>query len=372
MRVGLDVHVLTGPPQGTASVWRNLLPALPAENSYVLYSFDPGATAAAFPQAHFEHRGIPIHQPHLRILAGYAWLARRDRCDVFHTNYYAPLVGVRGRVLTIHDLVYVDFPEFSTGLRSLQQRVLGRASARAARGIITDSEYAQGRIAHHFDISRDRITVVYPGLSAVWQVPDEPAIAAAWATLRARLPERYMLGVGRMDPRKGVLVAARVAHALREEDASDGLVWVGPSDFGADAIERELRRSGMDRAVIRVGDLSLLELQALYRHAQLLLFPSLAEGFGYPPLEAMAMGTPAVVSNRTSIPEVCGDGGLVVDPVDVRALTEAARSVLRTPALREALVARGRRRVAGFTNSIMADRTVEVYRRAAPPRRVRP
>src|ERR1700722_11336853 len=113
MRVGLDVHVLTGPAQGTVTVWRAMLRQLPPDATYVLYSFDPAITAAEFPAPHFEHRRIPVRQPHLRFQLVYPVLARRDRCDVFHTNYYLPLLAGPGSVVTIHDIIYLDFPAFA-------------------------------------------------------------------------------------------------------------------------------------------------------------------------------------------------------------------------------------------------------------------
>lgn len=365
MRIGIDVHVLNGPPQGTASVWLNLLRHLPPTHEYRLYSFDPALTARLFPEPHFVHCRIPIHQPHVRIQLVYPWLARRDHCDAFHVNYYGPWLGAPGLVVTIHDVIYLDFPEYAPAARRWRMGVLGRLSARAARQITTVSEYSKRRITERFGVADEKVSVVPNGLSREWTEPDRRAIAAAWGRIGSRVPLRFVLSVGRLDPRKNLPLAARVTRALRDLGLADGLVVVGPEDFGAPAIRRAWAADGTAGLVTHLTGLDTPELQALYAHAGCLLFLSVAEGFGMPPLEAMALGTPVVASNRTVLPEVCGDAALLVDPGDEQAVVAAARSVLSDEAVRAALVDRGRHRVAQFAGDRMARQMVEVYRRAA-------
>ena len=365
MRIGIDVHVLNGPPQGTASVWRNLLPHLPPTHEYFLYSFDPDQTAQLAPAAQFFHRRIPVRQAHLRIQLVYPWLARRDRCDAFHVNYYGPWFGVPGLVVTIHDLVYVDFPEYAPARRSRQMGLLGRLSARAARRITTDSEYWKGRIVDRFALPADRVVVVPPGLGPEWLEPDRQAIAAAWARIGSRVPPRFVLTVGRLDPRKNLPLAARVTRALRRMGLADGLVVVGPEDFGGAAIRRAWASDGTDGLITHLTELETRELQALYSHAGCLLFLSMAEGFGMPLLESMALGTPIVASNRTVMPEVCGDAALLVDPVDEEAVVAEARRVLTDHVLHDGLVERGRARAVLHNGKRMARQLVAVYEQAA-------
>ncbi len=365
MRIGIDVHVLSGPPQGTASVWLNLLRHLPAGHEYWLYSFDPGQTKRLFPERQFVHRRIALHQSHIRIQLLYPWLARRDGCDAFHVNYYGPWFGAPGLVVTIQDLIYLDFPAYAPPGRRWQMRVLGRLSARAARQITTASEYSKRRITERFGVAPERISVVPNGLSRTWAEPDGDGLAAAWTRLAPLLPDRFLLTVGRLDPRKNLPLAARVTRELRNMGLADGLVVVGPDDFGGAAIRRAWQTEETADLVVHLPGLDLDELQALYRRARCLLFLSLAEGFGMPLLEAMAMGTPIVASNRTAIPEVCGDAALLVDPADEEAVVRAARAVLTDGDLRHELVERGRRRVLAYDGDQTARQMVDVYRRAA-------
>jgi len=365
VRIGLDVHVLNGPPQGTASAWRNLLRHLAPPHEYRLYSFDPALTARLFPEPHFVHCRIPIHQPHVRIQLVYPWLARRDHCDAFHVNYYGPWLGAPGLVVTIHDVIYLDFPAYAPPGWRRRTAVLGSLSAWAARQITTVSEYSKRRITERFGVPADKISVVPNGLSREWTDPDGAAIAAAWTRLAPRLPDRFLLTVGRLDPRKNLPLTARVTRELRRLKLADGLVVVGSDDFGGSVIRHDWAADGTSELVTHLSELNTPELQALYLHAKCLLFLSLAEGFGLPLLEAMAMGTPVVASNRTAMPEVCGDAACLVDPADEEAVVAATRSVLSDEALRARFVDRGRSRVALYASDRSARQMLEVYRRAA-------
>src|SRR5438477_297806 len=113
MRIGLDVHVVGGPHQGTSSVWTNLLSDFPSSHEYVLYSFNPTELARKFAQPNFIHRRIPRLPAPLRIQVAFPLMARSDSCHVFHANYYGPLVGGPPLVLHVHDVIYLDYPEYS-------------------------------------------------------------------------------------------------------------------------------------------------------------------------------------------------------------------------------------------------------------------
>jgi glycosyltransferase involved in cell wall biosynthesis len=369
MRIGLDVHVLTGPHQGTTSVWLNLLSELPPTHEYVLYSFDPYAVRRRFPQRHFIHRRIPRIPAAARIQIAFPFMTRRDGCDVFHANYYGPIVGGPPLVLQVHDLIYLDFPEYSTGMRTAMFETLSRASARAAKRVVTDSHWSKERIIAHYHLSPDRIDVVPLGLDRSWACPSEPAIESAWDQLRSRVPARFALSVGRLDPRKNFAQTARVVRRLVDRGELDGLVIVGPEDFGATRIRAEMERDGTAGIVTHLSALDTASLQALYRHARCLLYLSLAEGFGLPLIEAMSMGTPIVASNRTSIPEVVGDAGLIVDPEDSEQVVRALADVLSSPELRDSMIARGKARAKQFDGTVAASRMIDVYAAAAASRR---
>jgi glycosyltransferase involved in cell wall biosynthesis len=365
MRVGLDVHVLTGPHQGTTSVWINLLSDLPPTHEYVLYSFDPEGVSRRFPQPHFIHRRIPRIPAAARIQIAFPFMTRRDGCDVFHANYYGPIVGGPPLVLQVHDLIYLDFPQYSTGMRTTMFATLSRASAHQAKRVVTDSEWSRERIVAHYKIPADRIDVVPLGLDRSWRCPSEPDIDRAWKELRSRVPARFALSVGRLDPRKNFAATARIVRTLVDRGELDGLVIVGPEDFGASKIRSEMERDRTAGTVTHLSDLDTASLQALYRHASCLLYLSLAEGFGLPLIEAMSMGAPIIASNRTSIPEVVGNAGLIVDPEKSEEVVSAMTGLLGSPELRESLVSRGSARAKQFDGAVAASHMIDVYAAAA-------
>ena len=355
--------MLGGQHQGTVTVWTGLLQHLPSRHEYILYSFDPELTRTSFPQAHFEHRRIPVRNPWLRFLAVYPWLARRDRCDVFHLNYYAPPLGMRGIVVTLHDLLYLDLARLAPPRQRLVQRVFGWIAARRAAAVIVVSDYTGRRLQHHFAVSPDRVFVVPNALADEWLAPSEEAVEREWARLKSSLPARYTLSVGRWEPRKNHVLAAEVTAQLRERGLVDGLVVVGADDFGASSMRAELRERGLDTHVTSLTDLSVPALQAVYRHARTLLFLSEGEGFGYPLIEAMSMGTPVIASNRGAIFEVCGDAAIIIDDLSAGAVVNAAVGLLDDPLTIEQLRVRGRARARQFDARTYARRVVEVYER---------
>jgi glycosyltransferase involved in cell wall biosynthesis len=365
MRIGLDVHVLSGPHQGTTSVWLNLLSELPSSNEYILYSFAPAEVERRFPQPHFVHRRIPSMPAPARIQLAFPIMTRRDRCDVFHANYYGPIMVGPPVVLHVHDVIYLDFPDYSTGTRRALFATLGRASARTAARVVTNSIWAKSRIVARYGVAEDRIDVVSNGLDRSWFAPAESTVETAWNRLKSQVPRRYALTVGRLDPRKNFALTARVVRALVERGELDGLVIVGSPDFGASDLRAELVKDGTEPFVTHLSGLDTPSLQALYRHAGCLLYLSLAEGFGMPLIEAMAMGTPIIASNRTSIPEIVGDAGMIVEPTDESEILMVTSAVLGDSDVRGRLVGRGASRIRLFRGSDAASKMVEVYERAA-------
>jgi glycosyltransferase involved in cell wall biosynthesis len=179
---------------------------------------------------------------------------------------------------------------------------------------------------------------------------------------RFGLNEPYILYVGALTLRKNI---ARALEAFAELNSSHpGLCFVlaGPSTWKKTPIASLLERLGITERVLLTGPLTDDDLPALYNGADLFVFPSLYEGFGLPPLEAMACGTPVVTSNASSLPEVVGDAAITVDPYDVDALSGAMRRVLTDPCLRDEMRQKGLARASGFTWERTARETVSVYR----------
>jgi len=294
------------------------------------------------------------------------WMARRKRLDVVHdpTGATPFLLGAGGArsVVTIHDVFAWSCPGHSTPLDTLLYRhwlprVLPRVDA-----VITDSETSRADIVDYLSIPADRVEVIYPGVSTTYH--PMPADEAAQIAARYSLPAGYILFVGSVEERKNLRRLLHACARLWQAGERRPLVVVGARRWKHSRIMQAMRELDLGQHVIFTGYVSEADLPALYSAADLFVFPSLYEGFGLPPLEAMACGTPVVCSNAASLPEVVGDAAIMVDPYDVEGLAEAMRRVLADADLREELRVKGLARAKHFSWEKAARETIEVYHQA--------
>jgi len=282
-----------------------------------------------------------------------AAVARRDRLNVIHDPFgVSPFFLPRraapfGRVLTLHDVIPFVYPETHARLTNLLFRRSIPRSLRFVDRIITDSEWSRQDIVRFLQFPPERVNAIPIGVAPHFA----PASKESYARVRERygLPDRYILTVGSLNPRKNLETLFTAYHQLRQRGLSCQLVVTGPTAWKSTGIFQRLRTLGLERDVLLTGFVADADLPALYSGASVFAFPSLYEGFGLPPLEAMACGTPVVTSNRSSLPEVVGDAGLLVDPLDADALASAIDRLLSDPDLSSGLIARGLARARRFT-----------------------
>jgi glycosyltransferase involved in cell wall biosynthesis len=370
VKIGIDTHAAEQGGSGNCTYIRGLvrgLARLHDDAEYVLYAIDPGHPFYAELRGHprFTIRRLWPRQPVARIPLSLALGSFRDRLDVLHVQYVGPPVHRGALVVTIHDLAFLAIPQSFPRLQALRLRWQVRANARRAARVITVSEYSRRDLVEAYGISDDRLVVIHhaPDPSFV-PVRDRAVIDALRRTLG--IAHRYVLCVGRLNPRKNLLGVLRAFERVRPQLAEPTqLVIAGTRDHQADRLDQAIAASPCRADVLRVGYVPDETLPALYSGAALFVYPSFFEGFGFPPLEAMACGVPVVCSWVTSLPEVVGEAVLLVDPSSVEDIATGMRRVLTDPALRAALVAKGLRRAAEFTWDRTAERTREVYGQAA-------
>jgi glycosyltransferase involved in cell wall biosynthesis len=292
-----------------------------------------------------------------------------DRVDVFLSPYYrGPLVAPCPVVVTVHDLLFLD-AETSADAVSLRRRAMQGAARRyAARAtlVITDSEHWRGEIARRLRTDLRKIRVVPLGVDARFhRVANPEDLARVRVRYDVRAP--YILYVGNTKPHKNLARLLR-AFAAAATPAYQ-LVLAGPPDPSGGMLRETARHLGVGPRVRCTGLVAEDDLPALYAGATAFVFPSLAEGFGLPVLEAFACGVPVVASSTTSIPEVAGDAAVLVDPRDEVALAAAIMRLLEDPPLRQKLAEAGRARARVFTPGRTVAAVAAVLREAVGERR---
>ena len=286
---------------------------------------------------------------------------RADRLQLVHGPANSlPLFGFGlPAVVTIHDLAIYDHPEWFPSGQWFATRVVVPQSIRRARVIICPSAATMQAVVRHFQLDPQRCRVIPHGVETEFSLPISSRVRTE-LTARYALPERFLLQVGTVQPRKNYVTSLRALARIPPQQRIPLLV-VGGFGWKYDDVVNAVRELDLDRWVRFVGYASMPQLPGLYQMAQAVLFPSLDEGFGLPVLEAFAAGTPVVASNGGAIPEVAGDAALLSAPDDDEALAANLLRLLSDEALRERQVAAGRARAALYTWSASAAAHREVY-----------
>lgn len=365
MRVAIDARKLHD--FGIGTYLRNLLRNLARidrETEYVLLCPEADLDYPAQLGENFRAVCEPSKNYSIREQIHVPYVLFREKPDVFHAPHYVlpPAVPCRS-VVTIHDCIHLRFPQY---LPSRAGYLYARASmwtaAHRSTRILTVSEASKRDILRYFRVDPDKIVVVYNAL-------DERLSATPSDEELARVRERYQLDhgfilyAGNIKPHKNLVRLIEAFEGLLRDGFPDlKLLIIGDEISKWPALRHAVHAHKLHKQVRFLGFLSDEMLAALYRLAAVFVFPSLYEGFGLPPLEAMAAGTPVVTSNLSSLPEVAGDAAVLVDPYDAIDIKEGIKSVLIDPALRAALQQKGIERARQFSWDASVRRTLEIYR----------
>jgi glycosyltransferase involved in cell wall biosynthesis len=355
----------TGIGQYAMSLLRAMIPMAPDRRFRVIRRRAPwpGYGLAEWTAPNLEHVVSNVRHmspvQHVSIAA----LVRRSGADVFHYPHFdAPVRGHRvPTVVTFHDLKYLARPEFFPRFGAAKRAYFRWAYAstlRRAACVIADSEATREDVRRVFGDPGDRMRVVPLAADAAFRAAPPEAVTAFRAAHGLRRP--YALCVAEFRPHKNHAALFR-AWAAAEARATHDLVLVGQRHREGPAPEELARAAGIETPVHVLPHIGVGELAAAYTGASAMVLLSLYEGFGLPVLEAMACGTPVLASDRTSLPEVVGDAGLLVDPEDTAAVARALDLLLGDEVLRRELVAKGAERCAGFRWERTARETLAIY-----------
>jgi glycosyltransferase involved in cell wall biosynthesis len=281
--------------------------------------------------------------------------------DVFHSpDFTLPPVRQGTRtIVTVHDLSFLRMPDcFEPSLLAYLVANVPRAVARAD-WVLADSESTRHDLIALLGAPADRVSVIYPGIEPRFR-PIAAADALQRVRARYRLPQRFLLSLGTVQPRKNYVGLMKALARLSEPDVS--LVIAGGRGWLSDGIYRAVEELGLGTRVQFLGFVDDVDLPALYNLAVLFVLPSLYEGFGIPLLEAMACGTPVIAADNSSLPEVVGDAGILVNAHDADALAEAMQQLLGDSEQRRELARRGLARARQFTWQHASQQLLSTYR----------
>ena len=365
LRIGIDGRAFASPAAGVRRYVNGLTRALLALGEPLTIAALGGADSSVLP-AGVRHVAESQHPPTNLgwTLVGLPLTARRAAINVVHAPAYtAPLYSPVPVVLTIHDVSYQRHPRWYPHRRDWARRTFYRCSAHAASHVLTISRFSATEITAAYGISAARMTVTPLGVDDAFAPTDSGELG----DLPAGVHRPYLLHVGDLHERRNLpMLVDAVLGARRHRDGSCpalSLVLAGVDRGVGDALRGIAERSGAANAVVQLGSVREEQLRTLYAGAIALMYPSLYEGFGLPLVEAMACGVPVIASHAASMPEVLGDAGILLDPADRQAWTNAIVDVASSDQMRARLRAAGLRRSTEFTWARTARLTLGAYRR---------
>lgn len=286
-------------------------------------------------------------------------LLRLHGAEIYHGMLnVAPLLCPVPSIITIHDLAFIRFPQTFRSHNRAYLDWATRISARRASRILVVSEHTRKEVIGILGVAPERVIVTYDAAREHFRPPAREVLQAFRS--HHNLPEQFLLFVGTLEPRKNLLTLLEAYHQVVGQINIPLLIGGGKGWMFAPVFAR-VEQLGLTKQVHFVGYLEEEALPLWYAAATIFIFPSLYEGFGMPPLEAMSCGTPVITSNSSSLPEVVGDAGLMVAPNDVDGFAAAILHLLRDRELRETLRARGLERARLFSWYTTAERTLAAY-----------
>jgi glycosyltransferase involved in cell wall biosynthesis len=341
MRIGVDAHVLAGKYQGSRTYILRLYQAILAANPQDEFVFfGHWSTIRPFGEQ-VEYIEYPSHSRLKRLTYQSLPLLKRAHLDIFHTNYISPLLIPCRSLVTVHDLLFETHPQYFTRGEIMRNRLLVRNSVRHSAQVHTVSQFSKHALINLYHVPEHKIFIVPNGID-IDRFYDGNRDAAI-----ARLKQKYgiadyLLSVGRLEPRKNHVTLIRAYARARAISPDLGpLIIIGQRDFGYEQIFAVAEECQLGSFIHFLDSIPDDELVDFYRAAHMFVYPSYAEGFGIPPLEAMAAGIPVITSNTTAFPEVVGDAGIVIHPDNINDIADEIVRLHLSPTMREDLAIRG-------------------------------
>jgi glycosyltransferase involved in cell wall biosynthesis len=370
MRFAVDAHAIGRHLTGNEVYVRSLLNAFGGQDSDSEFiAYVSAEEARAYIPSRVRTR-LVARNPFLRLGWDLAKKVREDRPDILHVQYTAPIGCSVPVIATVHDVSFLEHPEYFTRARAWQLQQTVRRTVQSAVKILTGTEYARSSILKVYgDLEEEKVVVVPYAASAEFR-PISPETAAAAVRERFQVRGPFILAVGDLQPRKNHVGLIRAFERLVRAypQFKHELVVAGKETWFAEQVRAAAKASGVENRIRFCGFVTDPELLNLYNASDLYILPSYYEGFGLPALEAMAAGTAVVCSNTTALPEVVDGAAILFDPYAVDEIVRAMADVLLDAELRGRLERLGLQRAAHFNWQTCASRTLEVFHEVAERR----
>jgi len=364
LRLAIDAHMVGERETGNETYTLNLVKALLsqfAQHVYHIFTSHREALEQYLPTNSIPHLIDVPSNPLRRIPFAIPNHVRSNRPQLLHVNYIAPPRLACPIVVTVHDISYALYPKFFSLRDRLLLSTLVPFTMKRASAIIAVSQKTRADLIKRYHIPPQKIAVTYEGIDKRFQPLDKVA-ARTFLSRTWGIYQDFILTLGNLQPRKNIprLIQA-FARLKHEQELNLSLVVVGQALWRGSEAYQVVRDTGMEKDVIFTGYVPDEHLPLLYNAAQLFVFPSLYEGFGLPPLEAMACGTPVVCSNAGSLAEIVGEAALTFDPHDIEDIAHKILQAVSSPQLRALLCKEGTQTARQFSWETMASQTMEIY-----------
>lgn len=370
LSIAIDAHTIGRRLTGNEVYVRSLIhryPLLESEAEFTAYTSSEDADP--WIPAEFRRRRVAVN-PFLRLGFDMGRKLREDRPDLVHVQYTAPLFCPAPIVVTIHDVSYIDRPDYLPRARAMQLQLTVRRTVKRAARVITISEFSRQRIAETYDIDPEKISVT-PLASQRHFRPLNRELAIRQVQERLGVDRPFLLNVGDLHPRKNQIGLIRAFRELlrAHPELPHVLLMAGKHTWFAPRVLEEVRRSGLEERIILTDFIEDDFLPTLYNACELFVFPSFYEGFGLPVIEAMACGRPVVCSSATALPEVADGAALLFEPHSIAQQMRAMRDALIDTELNARMEKKSLQRAKAFDWRETARMTLDVYRELAESRR---
>ena len=365
MKIGIDGRFLAPKPSGNGVLSQMLithLAAMETEHNFVVYltrKFDLiQKERFRLKEMNWLHRN-----PHARFLFTFSSELKKNPVDIFHAIYTVPFNIPSKVVLSLIEFFWITEPELFPGnqLKRYQYTLMTHYGVRKAERIIVPTNYVRKRLMETFKIKEAKVDVVPLGVNPYY-LDRLPKKEIDRVLKKHAITPPYVLFVGNLHPRKNVERLIQCYNRIQKEERLPvKLVLAGEKVWRYGQIINKVNTSPYRENIRMTGYISLNDLRAIYQGANLFVFPSLEEGFGIPPLEAMASSVPVAAANASSIPDVVGDSAILFDPLDLSDMKKAIMEGLQNSSLRSILIERGNQRVKEYSWAESARKTVRIY-----------